>query len=206
MSGMETTVSYVSLFRRWSRQRDLYLAVVMTTVVEPLSALHIMRSELRRVSRASSSAGVRFFLVGFGLNCCMVVPISILNSINSIGMEFRGGVQFDRAKILEYWFLVLGWPKKNAWTCKLRRNLGSLSTQDVCGRVLVLGTNFKPRLKMSLAVSEMSMSPIIVTSVVFLDSLNISSAARFLSLFLFRRRFDFLAVFLESVGCGGGGK
>lgn len=67
---------------------------------------------------------------------------------------------------------------------------------------------------MSLAVSEMSISPIIVTSVVFLDSLKISSAARFLSLFLFLRRFDFLRIqslccSIVSVGChrrGRGGK
>lgn len=102
MSGMETTVSYVSLSKRWSKQRVLYLAVVMTTVVEPLSALHTIRSELRRVSKASSSTGVRFLLVGLGLNFCIVEPMSMLNSISSIGIALSGGVQLDWEKILEY--------------------------------------------------------------------------------------------------------
>ena len=74
----------------------------MTTVVEPLSALHTIRSELRRVSKASSSTGVRFLLVGLGLNFCIVEPMSMLNSISSIGIALSGGVQLDWEKILEY--------------------------------------------------------------------------------------------------------
>ena len=62
---------------------------------------------------------------------------------------------------------------------------------------------------MSRAVSEISISPIIVTRVVFLDSLNINSVARLFNLRRFRRRFEFLAALGDSVGCqerGGGGK